>query len=91
MRKTLTVVFLFLILPLFVAGCADAENKNAQVSAQNPWPEDGPLPVLEQNKLDPHNFFPRDPQVNEVFEKLPNDHQELSEDEKLFLFPPASD
>lgn len=92
MRTDFLMILIFFVTPLVVSGCGKSQPPAAQLAASAEAQAEGPLPELEQNKVNPFNLVtPEDPSRVQVFENHDDEHQQISEEEKHLLFPPATD
>ncbi len=92
MRTDFMIVSFFIGASMFVSGCGKSQPPAAPLASSAEVQAEGPLPELEQNKVEPFNLtIPKDPSEVQVFENSDDDHQRISEEEKQLLFPPATD
>jgi len=77
---------------ILASGCGKSQPPAAPLAPSVEVQAEGPLPELEQNKVEPFNVtIPEDSSKVQVFENRDDDHQKMSEEEKQLLFPPATD
>jgi len=77
---------------ILASGCGKSQPPAAPLAPSVEVQAEGPLPELEQNKVEPFNVkVPEDLSRVQVFENRDDEHQKISEEEKQLLFPPATD
>lgn len=92
MKTDVLILSFFIGTSMLASGCGKSQPPAAPLAPSAEVQAEGPLPELEQNKIEPFNLTAaKDPSEVQVFENHDDDHQQISEEEKQLLFPPATD